>query len=89
MLSEKVRNALNDPPLSSLEPLFRKPGEIHGLLKVAGSSPTEVDDLLGKIQTILKRGTVIQNVQGELPSTTSDSRIDGWTRPEPSRGKEQ
>jgi hypothetical protein len=73
------------------DPVFHPKVEIHGLLKITGSTHTKVDEHLKRIVGILGRGSVI--VDATVPLTnpypqTISSRIDGWTRPN-HRGKEQ
>jgi len=75
---------LNDPT-TDLDPLLSKPQEIHGLLKIAGSSPKMVDSLLDKLKKALQHDkNVIQDVSGG-----NKSRIDGAVREGANRGKEQ
>jgi hypothetical protein len=76
---ESDRDRLSDPR-TDLDPPFDQHVVIHGLLKVAGSSPEMVDRRLEEIKTALKHGTVINDV-------ARTSRIDGATRAD--RGKEQ
>ena len=88
MASEKVRTKLSDPAPTTWDSLFRSP-QIHGMLKIAGSSKDEVERHLTMIQKVLKHGTAIEDAfqKDESPKET-DSRVDGWTRPN-DRGKEQ
>ncbi|KAK0639473.1 hypothetical protein B0T16DRAFT_463145 [Cercophora newfieldiana] len=73
---------LNDPT-TDLDPLFADTEVIHGMLKVAGSCIHDVNKRLHDIQTLLGRGSVINDVAGG-----SEGRLDGATRQEPHRGKE-
>lgn len=76
-------DALSDP--TDVDSLFSQPEAIHGLLKVAGSSPEVVNDLLEKIKKALQHDSqVILDVPGG-----DSGRIDGSTRAKPNRGKEQ
>ena len=88
MDSKDVKNAINDPDKGTWDELFRS-DKIHGLLKIGGSSETEVDKLLGKIKAALKHDTVIKDVVGKSLPTDKNSRVDGATRPKELRGKEQ
>ncbi|KAF2001300.1 Dyp-type peroxidase [Amniculicola lignicola CBS 123094] len=77
-----IATKLNDPPSRNYDGPFNNPDiRIHGLLKIGGSSKKEVDDRLKLIQDTLEHGRLISDV-AEI------SRIDGWTRPKPNRGKE-
>jgi hypothetical protein len=87
MGSKMVRDVLSDPDRDTWDPLFNST-EIHGILKIGGSSKNEVEKHLKNIQVILKHGTAIDDVFQNSPSTPTDSRVDGWTRPN-DRGKEQ
>ena len=80
---------LNDPPVSDWDPLFKH--RIHGLLKVAGSSPSMVKQKLDDIKNVLGYPTVIQDVAGQSPPTSVDSIVDGQVRPykEKMNGREQ
>jgi hypothetical protein len=86
---------LNDPVRSTWDPLFQSHSgeqekqDIHGLLKIGGSSKDEVEEHLKKIRDILKHGEAIKDVPGNSLPTKTDSRVDGWTRPGKLRGKEQ
>ena len=73
---------LNDPPVDEWDSLF-KTTTIHGLLKVAGSSPKIVDDELSRIKDILGYGYphVIKDIEGHSPPTNTKSKIEGNTRP--------
>lgn len=86
MGSKSVRDALSDPDRDTWDPLFNST-EIHGILKIGGSSKNEVEKHLKNIQVILKHGTAIDDVFQNSPPTPTDSRVDGWTRPN-DRGKE-
>ena len=79
---------LNDPPPSKWDPLFNKV-PIHGLLKVAGSCPEEVESKLNAIKSVLGHPTVIKDIAGQSPPTTVNSRLDGQVRPLKKRGFEQ
>jgi hypothetical protein len=84
---------LNDPPRASWDNLFKekKPDhEIHGLIKVAGSSPEKVKERLDVIQTVLGHNSIIFDIENGLsPPSTESSRVDGKTRPGEEKGKEQ
>ena len=85
---------LKDPVRSTWDPLFQshtgkqEQQDIHGLLKIGGSSKDEVEKHLKNMQEVLKHGTAIDDVFQNSPPTPTDSRVDGWTRPN-HRGKEQ
>jgi hypothetical protein len=81
------KDMLHDPDLDTWDPLFQST-EIHGMLKIGGSSKEKVEEHLKKIQVVLKYDTVIVDAFQKSPSTPTDSRVDGWTRPN-HRGKEQ
>ena len=83
----KDKNNLGDPDSDTWDLLF-KSLKIHGMLKIGGSSKDKVDDHLREIQETLKHGTAIVDAFRGSPSTPTDSRVDGWTRPN-DRGKEQ
>ena len=87
MASADVKATLSDPDRSTWDSLFQA-DNIHGLLKIGGSSKDEVEKHLGDIQGILKHGTAIKDVPGTSSPTQAISRVDGWTRPK-NRGKEQ
>jgi hypothetical protein len=78
---------LNDPAVGIWDSLFQK--KIHGLVKIGGSSQAKVEKHLKDIQTVLKHGTAIHDVPGQSLPNPANSRVDGWTRPHPNRGKEQ
>lgn len=84
---------LEDPDRETWDPLFRKKPEkkeIHGLLKIAGSSMEEINTRLGDIQNVLGYPNVISPViDGTSDASNEVSRINGQTRPEGDRGKEQ
>ena len=89
MNSDKVKRAINDPDKNEWDKLFQS-DKIHGMLKIGGSSKTEVERLLKEIQEALNQGTaVIKDVTGKSLPTDENSRVDGATRPEQLRGKEQ
>jgi hypothetical protein len=81
---------LMDPPEKDWDTLFftdQYKSPIHGVLKVAGSSATTVDEHLGKILHCLKGHE--EKSGNSLPTpTTKPSRVEGWTRPN-HHGKEQ
>jgi hypothetical protein len=86
--------SLNDTP-TDWDPLFRNnttTNPIHGVLKVAGSSPTQVKQKLEDIKSDLGySNTIIKGVSGiSLPSDTP-SIIEGEVRPRALKlnGKEQ
>lgn len=81
------RTKLSDPASTTWDPLFQSL-EIHGMLKIAGSSKHEVEKHLTMIQKVLKHGTAIKDAFQNQSPTETDSRVDGWTRPN-DRGKEQ
>ena len=87
MASPNVEPKLFDPPPKMWDSLFQSP-KIHGMLKIAGSCKDEVERHLTKIQKALKHGTAIEDAFQNQPPTETDSRVDGWTRPN-DRGKEQ
>ncbi|ERF69422.1 hypothetical protein EPUS_05967 [Endocarpon pusillum Z07020] len=80
MSSDKVRTTLNDPATKKWDVLFQST-KIHGLLKIAGSSPEMVKERLMRIQVTLKHGEAIED------AAPTDSQVVGWTRPN-DRGKE-
>ena len=89
MASKTVRDALKDPnPDGNTWDRLFKSTKIHGMLKIGGSSKDEVEKHLKKIQEILNFGTAIGDAFQDSPSAPTDSRVDGWTRPN-DRGKEQ
>ncbi|KAK4696204.1 hypothetical protein P7C71_g1673, partial [Lecanoromycetidae sp. Uapishka_2] len=71
---------LNDPPQSTWDPLF-KSSPIHGLLKVAGSSPEMVESKLNEIKSVLGHPTIIKDIAGQSPPNVVNSRVDGRVRP--------
>ena len=71
--------SLNDPPLSDWDPLFKH--RIHGLLKVAGSSPSMIEKKLEGIKSVLGHPTIIKDIAGQSPPTSLNSRVDGKVRP--------
>jgi hypothetical protein len=76
---------LSDPDPAVVDALFDKPNAVHGLLKVAGSSPQMVGGLLEKIKKALHHDSkVIIDVPGG-----DKGQIDGATRLGKDRGKEQ
>ena len=78
---------LSDPAIGTWDPLFKSPN-IHGMLKIAGSSKDEVNKHLDMIKAVLKHGTAIEDAFQSESHQETDSRVDGWTRPD-DRGKEQ
>ena len=80
---------LNDPLLDDWDPLFKQ--RIHGLLKVAGSSPSMVEKKLDDIKSVLGHPTVIKDIAGQSPPTSVNSRVDGQVRPYENKmnGREQ
>ena len=81
-------NNLNDPPRENWDPLF-KTTTIHGLLKVAGSSDTAINDELDHIKRILGYPYVIKDIDGNSAPTTIKSKVQGNTRPGDQHGREQ
>ena len=79
---------LNDPPVDNWDPLFKKT-TIHGLLKVAGSSPKLINDELDHIKRILGHPYVIKDIDGNSLPTTTNSQLEGNTRPGKEHGHEQ
>jgi len=74
---------MHDPPSTEWdEPFKNKTAPIHGVLKVGGSSENAVNALLDRLKDTLQHGKVIVDIG-------KDSRIDGQTRPNEHRGKEQ
>ena len=87
MASPDVGTKLSDPAPTTWDPLFQSL-KIHGMLKIAGNSKHEVERHLTMIQKALKHGTAIEDAFQSQSPTETDSRVDGWTRPN-DRGKEQ
>jgi hypothetical protein len=81
---------LNDPLPASWDPLFNT-GLIHGILKVAGSSPEMVNSKLDRIKGILGHPIIIADIAAQSPSTSANSRVDGQVRPKDQglKGREQ
>ena len=79
---------LNDPLVKEWDPLFRKK-TIHGLLKVAGSSPEIVKKELDDIKSILGYPNVIIDIDGNSLPTKANSMLEGNTRPGKEHGHEQ
>lgn len=71
---------LNDPPPGKWDPLFNT-DPIHGILKVAGSSPEIVNSKLDDIKSILGHPTVIADIAAQSLPTSMNSRLDGQVRP--------
>ncbi|KAK3356647.1 hypothetical protein B0T25DRAFT_537124 [Lasiosphaeria hispida] len=71
---------LSDPPTTNWDRLFQQ--EIHGVLKVAGSDETQVEDRLDQIKGVLGYGTgVIADIVGDSAPTKAISRVDGASKP--------
>ena len=79
---------LNDPPVDSWDPLFNTT-TIHGLLKVAGSDSTIINDKLEHLKRALGHPQVITDIEGNSPPTLTKSKLEGNTRPGEQRGHEQ
>lgn len=71
---------LNDPAPASWDPLFNTT-PIHGILKVAGSSPEIVNSKLDGIKSILGYPTIIADIAAQSLPTSANSRVDGQVRP--------
>ncbi|KAL9614441.1 MAG: hypothetical protein Q9167_001044 [Letrouitia subvulpina] len=86
-MREDGPNNLNDPPVDDWDPLFRKT-TIHGLLKVAGSSPEIVNNELDHVKRILGYPYIIKDIDGNSPPTKTNSKLEGNTRPGKEHGHE-
>ena len=87
-MKEDGPNNMNDPPVEKWDPLF-KGSTIHGLLKVAGSSPEIVNKKLDHMKQILGFPHVIRDIEGKSSPSTTDSKVEGDTRPGKEHGREQ
>ena len=79
---------LNDPPVDSWDPLFNTT-TIHGLLKVAGSDSTIINDNLENLKSILGHPQVITDIEGNSPPSLTNSKLEGSTRRAEHHGHEQ
>ena len=87
-MKEDGPDNLNDPKVDDWDPLFNNL-TLHGLLKVAGSSPEMVNEKLNHLKRILDHPHVIKDINGNSPPTTANSMLEGNTRPGKEHGREQ
>ena len=79
MIADGTKN-LNDPSRIQWDGLFWR-GAVHGLLKVAGSSPETIESKLKDIKDKLGHPTNIKDLPYQSSPTNANSRVDGHVRP--------
>ena len=81
---------LNDPLPGSWDPPFGG-NLIHGILKVAGTSPEIINSKLNEIKSSLGHPTLIVDIAAQSLPTSANSRVDSQVRPKAQglNGREQ